>query len=408
MRTILVIILLICVRPNVIAQQNESFADHIKSLRLMKNGEWDLPPVITFGEDEFVEIYFDDLKHEYARYNYVIRHCNADWTFSDILESEYMDGFNTNTIEDYTQSMATKAEYNRYSFTIPNDNVKLLIAGNFCVQIFEEDEDSPIAQCFFSVIEPRIIISAEINGNTDNDTYDSHQQINFTINHQHFNIRNPHNDIKVVVCQNRRWDNSVTNIKPTYIQNNRLIYTHNKNLIFNAGNEYRRFEIVDEYVPGMNVDKLEYHEPYYHATLYTDEQRINYLYDKDQNGKYFVRNSKDIDNETESEYIHTHFKLEMPKLTGGNVFINGNLSNNVFTKNNQMIYNTMNHAYEISLLLKQGSYNYQYLFVPNGEKQGYTHPIEGDFHQTENNYSIYVYHRGFGDRYDRLIGFIEI
>ena len=140
----------------------------------MKNGEWDLPPVITFGEDEFVEISFDDLKHEYARYNYVIRHCNADWTFSDILESEYMDGFNTNTIEDYTQSMATKVEYNRYSFTIPNDNVKLLIAGNYCVQIFEEDEDSPIAQCFFSVIEPRIIISAEINGNTDIDTYDSH------------------------------------------------------------------------------------------------------------------------------------------------------------------------------------------------------------------------------------------
>ena len=110
-----------CVQPKIMAQQNESFADHIKSLRVMKNGEWDLPPVITFDKNEYVEISFDDLKHEYVRYNYVVRHCNADWTFSDILESEYMDGFNTNIIEDYTQSMATKVEYNRYSLSIPNE-----------------------------------------------------------------------------------------------------------------------------------------------------------------------------------------------------------------------------------------------------------------------------------------------
>jgi len=374
----------------------------------MKNGEWDLPPVITFGSNDFVEISFDDLKHEYVRYNYIIKHCNADWSFSDILESEYMDGFNSNTIENYEQSIATKTEYNRYTLSIPNENVKLLIDGNYCIQIFENEEETPIAQCFFSIVEPRVIIYADVNGNTDIDTYKNHQQVNFTINHQHYNIRNPHNDIKVVVCQNRRWDNCVKSIKPTYIQNQQLIYSHNKDLIFNAGNEYRRFEITDEYVPRMNIDKIEYHEPYYHATLYTDEQRINYIYDEDQNGKYLVRNSNDVDNETESEYILTHFKLEMPQLTNGNVYINGNLSNNVFTDAYQMIYNVMDHAYEISLLLKQGSYNYQYLYVPNGEKQGYTSYIEGDFHQTENNYCIYVYHRGFGERYDRLIGFIEI
>lgn len=408
MNNFVVILLLFLFPANSYAQLNSVYEDNVKSLRVLKNGEWDLPAVINLNDDDFVEISFDDLKHEYVRYRYEIRHCNADWTFSDILESEYLDGFNSNIIEEYEQSMTPKVEYNRYHINIPNENTKLLIAGNYCVQIFEDENDDLIAQCYFSVIEPHVIITAEMSGNTDIDTYKSHQQIDLTINHQHFNIRNPHTDLKVVVCQNHRWDNSVTKIRPTYIKHNKLVYTHNKDLIFEGGNEFRRFEIIDEYVPHMNVDKMEYHNPYYHATLYTDEQRINYIYDEDQNGKYFVRNSNDIDNELESEYILTHFKLNSPQIPGGDIYINGDLTNNNFDKNYKMTYDPVNHCYESTLLLKQGAYNYQYLYVPYGSKRGYTYAIEGDFHQTENNYTIYVYHRSFGERYDKLIGFLEI
>lgn len=68
----------------------------------------------------------------------------------------------------------------------------------------------------------------------------------------------------------------------------------------------------------------------------------------------------------------------------------------------------MEHAYELALPLKMGSYNYQYLFVPEGETQGYTAEAEGDFYQTENEYAVYVYHRPFGERYDHLVGFNTI
>jgi hypothetical protein len=43
--------------------------------------------------------------------------------------------------------------------------------------------------------------------------------------------------------------------------------------------------------------------------------------------------------------------------------------------------------------------------VPKGETRGYTLDAEGDFHQTENVYNIYVYHKPFGERYDKLVGF---
>ena len=55
--------------------------------------------------------------------------------------------------------------------------------------------------------------------------------------------------------------------------------------------------------------------------------------------------------------------------------------------------------------LKQGLYNYQYMYLGNGEEQGTIEETEGNFYQTENEYYVYVYQRAFGERYDKLIGF---
>ncbi|MCH5327114.1 MAG: DUF5103 domain-containing protein, partial [Duncaniella sp.] len=60
--------------------------------------------------------------------------------------------------------------------------------------------------------------------------------------------------------------------------------------------------------------------------------------------------------------------------------------------------------YELSLLLKQGAYNYQYLYVAPGSERGESGPVEGNYFQTVNEYTVKVYHRPRGGRYDRLVG----
>ena len=57
-----------------------------------------------------------------------------------------------------------------------------------------------------------------------------------------------------------------------------------------------------------------------------------------------------------------------------------------------------------TLLLKQGSYNYQYLFLPDGGSTASAGPIEGNYYETVNEYLVKVYHRPQGVRYDKLIG----
>lgn len=409
MNRILIILSIVILQFSTLkAQENGVFVDNIKSLQLMVNGEWGEQPVMLLGGGNYVEISFDDLQHNYVRYTYSITHCNADWKPSDLVRSEYMTGFDDNRIDDYDQSMNTEMEYNHYSFTLPNDDVKLLVSGNYVVNIFEDGDDEPIARACFSVLEPHVGLSMGVTNNTDIDTYEKHQQLSFSINYSGFQTRNAIDEIIPVVRQNNRWDNAVFNLKPTFMRVNEMVYEHNRSLIFEAGNEYRRFEILDRHVPTMRVDKMHYDGDYYHATIMTDEQRTAYLFDRDQDGRYWVRNGNNVDNETESDYYFTHFRLEMPQIPGGELYINGDLTNNRFDDAYKMEYDLMDHSYQIVLPLKQGSYNYQYLFVRDGETVGHVAPAEGSFHQTENEYSVYVYYRPFGSRYDKLVGFKTI
>lgn len=409
MNRIITLLIIISLQTNsVLAQENGVYIDNLKSIQVKVNGEWGKQPVMMLGGRNFVEISFDDLQHNYVRYTYSITHCNADWKQSDLLHSEYMTGFEDNRIEDYDQSLNTEMEYNHYSFTLPNEDVKLLVSGNYIVNIFEDGEDEPVARACFSILEPHVGIAMSVTNNTDIDTYQSHQQLSFSINYNGFPVRNAIDELIPVVRQNNRWDNAVFNLKPKFMRVNEMIYEHDRNLIFEAGNEYRRFEILDRHVPTMRVDNMRYDGDYYHANLMVDEQRTAYLYDKDQDGRYYVRNGNNIDNDTESDYYFTHFRLEMPQIPGGDLYINGDLTNNRFAPEYKMEYDLMEHAYQIVLPLKQGSYNYQYLFVHDGEEVGHTPQSEGSFHQTENEYSVYVYNRPFGSRYDKLVGFRTI
>ena len=117
-----------------------------------------------------------------------------------------------------------------------------------------------------------------------------------------------------------------------------------------------------------------------------------------------MRCSNCSDPDTEADYYIVHFTLQKGLIPDGNVYLCSEIYNNVLDEKSRMGFNPETGQYEKAVLLKQGLYNYQYLFVPNGETTGRTAPIEGDFFQTENQYSIYVYYRPMGSRYDRLIG----
>jgi len=391
--------------------QTGSRLESIKTLMVNLDGDWTALPVLMLGSDNKVEISFDELSHDYKRYAYRIIHCNADWKRSDMSVLEYMEGFPENDVENGEQSVSTLTLYTHYAFSVPNDNVKLLISGNYVVEVFDKDGNGEaLVTACFSVVESKLLIDANLTATTDIDYKQKHQQLNFTIRPVGLSINQPLNELKVVVQQNHRRDNEVRNISPLSMNGDLFQYEHNKDLIFDGGNEYRRFEITTYKYPGLNVNRVEYFKPFYNAELLPSANRsTGYTYDRDQDGRFLIHSQEALVDKTGSDYYLVHFSLPMenPVLDGG-FFLNGDLVNNRLDANSKVLYNFDTHAYEKTLLLKQGAYNYQYVFRPTKGGSTSTEPVEGSYWETENEYQIYVYYHPVGERYDRLIGFRQL
>ena len=407
-RIFLILLALFGLIGMVSAQQTRSLSDNIRTVRVVMNGDVLLPPVGQLGKSR-VAISFDRLDHEYTRYIYKVQLCNADWTeASEVFESDFLSGFNGQPIEDYETSFNTTQLYTHYYLTIPNENCRLLLPGNYRISIYEDGEDEMVAEVCFALYSPKMTVTATVSGNTDIDFNKSHQQVSMSVAYGGATVVDPARELHTVVMQNRRLDNAVIDLAPNIRKASGAEWTHCRELIFPAGNEFHKFELLDVHRAGMGVDRTGWFEPYFHATLYESVPGRNYSDEPDANGAYIVRHSGDEDNDMQSEYVLVHFPFKSERMVGGEVYVCGQWDDGLPSERCQMTYDETSGTYEATVLLKQGYYNYQYRFFPDGSGVGQTLRTDGDFYETENEYLILVYHRPQGERYDALMGMTRV
>lgn len=408
------LLIIMCVMAVVAAVADDTqvhiFNSNVKSVKIAPISNMYFPPIYVLGSDDVLNVKFDylDLDAQYLRYS--VTHCDANWQPSQLVESEYVDGFNEADITDFKPSEATFVHYFNYDFTIPNNDFIITKSGNYVLKVYRQDDpDDVLFQTRFSVCENTMGVYAEVMTNTDVDYNAHHQQVNFTVTTRDGGrISDPYNELTALVSQNSRPDNEVMVTKPMMVSGNKVVYEHNRDLIFPAGNEYRRIDMVNVNSLNMGVEKIQYFEPFYHATLYTALPRVDgqYLYDKTQFGRFTIRTSGAYDSMVESDYIITHFTLYTgERLEGGNLFVQGEFTLGMPPEQCVMRYDPNHGTYNCDIMLKQGAYNYQFLWVPDGSGVGQTAMIEGDKYQTTNEYLVKVYDRPFGERYDHFVGF---
>ena len=66
--------------------------------------------------------------------------------------------------------------------------------------------------------ETKVEITPQPNTSIDFDLRYTHQEINFKVNYTTYPIDDPFNEVKVVILQNNRYDNSLNNLKPKYVK----------------------------------------------------------------------------------------------------------------------------------------------------------------------------------------------
>ena len=97
----------------------------------------------------------------------------------------------------------------------------------------------------------------------------------------------------------------------------------------------------------------------------------------------------------------------MHNISYGDLYLLGEFSDWQVKEDFKLEYNTKKKLYEADIYLKQGYYNYHYALNDTSTNRVDVSFIEGTHYQTRNDYYIYVYHRGIGDRYEKLVGFLK-
>lgn len=395
--------------PESLLFTNHIYDNKIKSVQLYQE-RWNLSyPILKLHSADKMVFHFDLLDDQAETYSYTFIHCDKDWNRSDIFPNDYTDGFAENQVEDYESSFNTTVKYTHYKITFPNDRVQLKLSGNYILVVSPIDRpDEPSITQRFIVTEDAVKIAADVHRpmiSADNNTQ---QQVDFTVAYPGLSISDPFRNIYAFILQNGRWDNAKRNLKPDFSGVNELKYNSlsDKN-IFQGGNEYRYFDIKSIRYQSEFIRGIDFVNAGYNVYLFPSDSREfkPYFYWQDFNGKYYIAIQEGKKYDIDADYVNVLFTLPTKQfIAGGNIYVSGGLNNWQFDNNNRMIFNADKGEYECSMLLKQGWYNYEYVYLKNGTTDGTASFFEGSHYETENDYSILIYYRNPQDRYDRVVG----
>ena len=379
--------------------------DNVKSISFQKQNENKFSNIFIGTINEKFSLSFDILSGLEHDLYYVIEHCDFNWEKSQLIKSEYIQGFDDVKIDNYSSSFNTYQIYTHYNISFPNSNTSFKKSGNYIIKILDEYGDE-IFRRKFILYENLVTVQTEIKRSREIEFINEKQVVNFEINPINIQLNNPSKTVKVKVFKNNELNYSIENIKPQYNMGRKLIYKYDKELSFWGGNEYLFFENKFVRNTSINIRGFDL-EDIYSNFLYEDFSRKNrkYTYNPDINGGFLFNVNNSSNAEFEADYVNIHFYLQKPQAFDleNKIYVVGDFNNYQISDEYLMEYNSRYNLFELVLKLKQGFYNYKYIAV-NQEKKIIHGEISGNFDETENEYNVIVYYRNYGERFDRVVG----
>lgn len=406
--TILFVRFLFAQNTDKIVYENYCYVEDIATVQCFQPKYPYALPVMTLNSEEKLQLSFDDLSGESRYLKYTFIHCSHDWKPDALNQLEYLDGFMEDEITDYSYSFNTIVSYTHYSLDFPTDMMRITKSGNYILYVYDDTQDQPVLTRRFMVMEPQPAgVYGEVKQASDVTYMFVKQEVDFVVNTGGYQVHNPAQYLHASIVQNGRWDNAIVGLryrsgKPGEY---RFDYDNNANAM-NGGDDWRYFDTKSLRYNGHNIYSIGYRNGRNLAFLIQDEARPYGAYESQPtlNGYYYIKN-EDFSGTNTEDYVHTIFTLhaEFP-IRGGDVYVFGALTDWQILPEAKLHQNKANGLWEAVLLLKQGFYDYQYVYVPTGSKQIDETFIEGSHWETPNYYTVLVYLQEEGGIYDKLIG----
>lgn len=414
---------------------NENFApERIKSIQMQIAGSEFSMPIVVLGSGTRLHLRFDDLDPEVKNFTYDIVHCDRNWFPTDLDRLDYLEGFEREELDDFKFSLSTRVPYTHYQLLLPNNDVSWKLSGNYALVVYDEDNDydNPIFIRRFMVTEPKVTIFAQWTNPIGANLYNTHQELDFELTiFKNKNIQRPQSELRATLLQNYRWDTAIENIAPTVELSKKVVFNHQGKLLFPAGREFRNLDIRSLDSPLGSVHHIERTKDEILALTEPQKSRFydNYSSTVDVNGQYIILNLEDpnsyntrdanmsIDDLIEydrsetgssdisSDYARVVFAFDSEHLENHDIYIIGAFNDWALDDENLMVYDDDHGGYVKDILLKQGFYDYNFVAIPiNEDGQKEQVDLEGSWFETNNIYTLLIYQKSFGARYEQLIG----
>lgn len=391
------------------------YMPEIHSVKLFQQGNQSSMAMIALNSQDLLELHFDDLSGVVKNYYYSFELCNADWTKADINVFDYIKGFTQNRLDQYRFSTIATSKYVHYEVLLPEKSCLPVKSGNYLLKVFLDADDTKLAFTKrMMIVDKRVNINARLQQPFDTELMRTHQKLQFTVNTLQLNLLSPQQG-KVVILQNNRWDNAITDIQPSFIRGNVLEYSGEQDCLFAAGKEYRWADLQSFRFLSDRIDKIEHNRDQPDIFIKPDPERngLRYLSYRDRNGWEEFNTTESVNPWSQTDYAYVHFSF-VPRnnqsFVGKSVYLLGELTANEIGDSSKMYFDTEKGMYTKTLLLKQGYYSYIYVTkdIKNPDAKADLSVTEGNHWETENEYTILFYYRSFSSRYDELIGITSV
>ena len=383
---------------------------NIKTIQVFNPQTNDNTPIIRLNSGEYLFFLFDDLDAGYKRYQYSIEHRNADWTPSNIFQSEFLNGVNTDYARIHKNSFNTYQRYTNYQIKFPNEQMNVKLPGNYIIKVFLENDNNPILTQRFAIYQPTTDVGVMVSRFNNPTKKELNQRLQVQVASGTQDLLEVPDGAKLFLMKNNNWKEGFFINRPTFSRSNLLTYS-DTNILFNGGSEYNWFDNKNLEVPSLTTEKAFRKDSVFHTVLRVDIPKYNLPYDDfpDINGNYYIRNNR-FGNEyianSEADYSWVYFALDAFEDQNGLYapYVVGAFNNWRIDENSKLEKDDSG-LWVTELFLKQGYYNYQY--VVKNTKTGQIDPsyVSGSFWQTENQYQALFYYRSWGQRYDVLMGY---
>lgn len=393
---------------SVASYTDQVYRGSIKSVECYNTAKQGSFPLIHFRTDEQIMLAFDDLEGRSRNYYYTLEHCDAHWYTSRLSPAEYLQSFTEDRIMDYSYSSGTVQKYIHYQVRFPNNNINPKLPGNYLLKVYEDNDPAKlIITRRVYVAASAVSIGAEVVPSANVALRAQNQKFNFQVTYAGLNVQNPYTDIKVLIMQNGRPQTAQLNTRPSYIRGSQLIYNDVSINDFAGGNEFRHFDTRTLKLNSERIGRI-FKDTANTVLLLGDASRNDdaYLFQYDNNGSFFILNQDGRDPATDADYAYVYFNFTAPSnLPKGDIYVTGRFNNYSLDQNSKLIYDAARNSYTLSIPLKQGVYDYQYVCVNAATQQADSKVLEGSFFETENDYQILVYYRAPGARWEELVGY---